>query len=140
MSKALSPTSREKRMLVWDALRKYYNIKIVSSREELIKKIREKAGLKKYERAKGRVRGILNLIRKSDFWLKSREEGHPIIVPKKRRWTEGEVELLRALSKKYRGKELVRLFNRKVSPYKRTYWSVMSKLNQLKRQSPSGLS
>ena len=141
MPRGKSPTTREQRMKIWDVLRKRFRLNIaqIKNKQQLIKEIRKKYGLKKYEKAKGKQKSLLSLITRTDFWERSKEDY--IIVRRKGktyprlkpvRWSEREVTLLRILSEQYKGKELVREFNRR-NPIKRSYSSIMVKRSRLKR-------
>ena len=127
----VTPTIREQRMSLWDSLRERFRIGRVSNRSELIRTIREKAGLKKYQRSKGKIKSILLLIKKSDFWSKSKYEDKFDFLQSPKQWKEGEESILKGLMKEYRGKELVGEFNKKVTP-NRTYMSIMVRKTKLK--------
>ena len=113
----VTPSTKERRMSLWDSLRERFRIGRISNREELIKTIRERTGLRKYQRAKGKTKSFLGLIRKSDFWSKSKYEDKLDFLQSQKQWKEGEESILRGLMKQgLKGKELVSEFNKKVRP------------------------
>ena len=131
----VTPTTKEQRMSLWDSLRERFRIGRVSNRGELIKTIRERAGLKKYQKAKGRTKSILSMLKKSDFWAKSKYEDRPYFLrSRKGGWLEGEETTLKELSKRYKGKELVSEFNARVGPIKRTYSAVHTRASILRKR------
>lgn len=130
----VSPTTEEQRMEIWDSLRERYKIKTVSSKEELIKNIRKKLKLRKYKKAKSKSKSLISLVKKSDFWSKSKYvDRFGFIKYKRRGWSNSEIEILKKLSAKYKGRELVREFNKIVSP-KKSYMAIMVKKSRILRR------
>lgn len=127
-------TGREQRMSIWDHLR--YRLKIdvtkAGSKQGLIKQIRSRLGLRKYQKATGKQKSILGMVNKSDFWKKSKYEDRFDFIPSKE-WKEGEVSILRGLRRQgLRGKELHAEFNRRVKPG-RSYMAIAVKSSRLKK-------
>jgi len=133
----VTPTDKELRMSIWDEIRFRLRIRPVASHEKLVQSIRAKLGLKKFERATaekhGRSKSLLALVRKSDFWKKSKYEDMLEWTQSPKQWKEGEESILRGLMKQgLKGKELVSEFNMRVGPVKRTYMGVMVRKTKLK--------
>jgi len=133
----VTPTDKELRMSVWDTIRYRFRINIsdITSKKQLLNDVRDRLGLKKYQRLTkkyGKDRNFFNLVKKSDFWAKSKYEDKPYFLrSRKGGWLEGEETTLKELSKRYKGKELVSEFNKKVKPG-RTYMAVMIKKSRSK--------
>lgn len=105
----VSPTTEETRMYFWDYLRKKLDIDItrVSSKRQLIKMVREKFGLKPYQRATGKMKSVLSFLQKTDFWqwrekdlakikvIRQRHRSGKEYIRTYRRWTEEELNILK---------------------------------------------
>ena len=74
------------------------------------------------------------MVKKSDFWKKTKYEDKPYFLRnKKGGWNEGEETTLKELSKRYKGKELVDEFNKIVEP-NRTYMAVHVRASILRKR------
>ena len=141
-----TPTDRKLRMYIYDMLRYKYrlNLKNITSKTELIKQVRRRLGLRKFQKAVGKKKSFLALLKKSDFWhhykrevlegfqkVKSRRGVYVRSQP--RRWTATEERLLYRLKvfEGLRGKRLAKEFNRQ-NFRPRTYSSIVTKASRLK--------
>ena len=133
-----TPTEKELRQSVWDTIRYRLRINIsdITSKKQLLDEIRGRLGLNKYQKLTkkyGKDRNFFNLVKKSDFWAKSKYEDRPYFLrSRKGGWLEGEETTLKELSKRYKGKELVAEFNKRVKPG-RSYMGVMVRKSKLKK-------
>ncbi len=133
-----TPLGVGERANIWDWLRFKMRIDTskVTSRQSLIQQVRRKYGLKKYERAVGKQKSVLGLLKKSNFWSRSKKEKMDFLPSRKygrgKGWRESELEILYALKKRgLKGKHLVNEFNSRVTP-NRSYSSIMVKSSRLK--------
>ena len=128
----VTPTAKEQRMSIWDHLRFRLKIDVTKagSKQGLIQQVRSKLGLRKFQRSSGKQRSILGMIKKSDFWKKSKYEDRFEFIPTKD-WKEGEVSILKGLRNQgLKGKELHAEFNKRVTP-NRSYMAVHVKSSRL---------
>lgn len=125
----------DQRTSVWDWLRFKMRIDIskATTKENLVQEVRRKYGLKKYERATGKQKSVLGLIRKSTFWKESKQE--PFLPRRKvgrgSGWRQHEIEILHALKRQgFKGRVLASEFNARVTP-NRSYSSIMVKASRI---------
>lgn len=138
----VSPTAKETRMYFWDYLRKKLDINIekIKSKDELIKVVRNKFGLEKYEKAKGKMKSVLAFIRKTDFWKKRKEDlklfkqksaSGKVYWRTYQKWSKEEEEILRKNLDKS-NKEIRKILME--NGYYRSLESIAAKKYRLKKQ------
>jgi hypothetical protein len=131
-----SPVDKSERDYWWDLLRKRFKIfpTQYSSKEKFRKALRDRMEIPKHHRAKGTKKRILARLTKSDFWNKSKYEDERGIPVNNKGWRIEEDDLLREMSKSYKGKELVNKYNAsdETLHQKRSYWSIMKRRQKIK--------
>lgn len=128
----VTPTDRDLRQSIWDAIRFRHRVPVEGlTKQKLMQRLRDKLGLRKYQRIPKRHKGLFGIIRKSDFWLKSKY-GDKLDFLQGRMWKDGEEKILKGLMRQgLKGKELHAEFNRKVTP-NRTYMAVQVRASRLR--------
>ena len=123
---------------LWDMMRRRWKVDVskATSKQKLIKQVRQGMGLRSRQKSKGDDKSFLRMLRTSDFWKQSKSEA---ISGRRRRgqhkgldWNEGESAILRSLKDRgLGGKQLTDNFNARVSPH-RSHTSIQVKASRIK--------